>query len=123
MADTIARSFIHYALYAIYAQHNKEGDPKLWMITKTGLQKVFGNKSRIGSAQREQMQEACLVLGVAMAELSDRFIFFAPEDVESMIFDMTKKTGVLKKITAEFDKLKRSEAEKEWARQFEKAKS
>src|SRR4051812_36947457 len=98
MANTQAKTFIEYALSGFFLQNRRLNDPKLWVITKAGLQKVFGT-SRIGYAQREQMRETCIAAGIGMAELSDRFIFFDPDELKGMVFDMTKKADVLTKLT------------------------
>ena len=119
MADSKAKTFVLYALAGFYAQHSKANkSKKLWMISKSGLQKVLGT-SRIGYAQREELQQSCIAQGVGLAELSDRFIFFNPEDVEGVVFDMTSNADELKKLTAEFDRLKKTEADREWAERFE----
>ena len=76
--------------------------------------------TRIGYAQREELLQACIADGTGVAELSDRFIFFSPGDIEDLVVDMTKNTEELKKLTGEFNRLKKSEADKEWAERFEK---
>ena len=119
MADNKAKTFATYALVGFYQQNKKENkSKKLWMIKKSGLQQILGT-TRIGSAQREELLLACMTDGTGVAELSDRFIFFNPGDVESLIFDMTDHTDELKKLTAEFNRLKKTEADKEWAERFE----
>jgi hypothetical protein len=119
MADSNVKTFVKYALAGFYEQHAKNNkSKKLWMLKKTALQKVLGT-TRIGYAQREELTTICKEEGVGMAELSDRFIFFAPDDVEHLVFDMTSSAEELKKLTAEFHRLKKSEADKEWTERFE----
>jgi hypothetical protein len=46
-------------------------------------------------------------------------IFFNPEDIGGLVFEMTPNADELKKLTAEFDRLKKTEADREWADRFE----
>jgi hypothetical protein len=118
-AESNVKAFVKYALAGFYEQHAKANkSKKLWMLRKTALQKVLGT-TRIGYAQREELTNICKEEGVGMAELADRFIFFAPNDVEHLMFDMTSSAEELKKLTIEFHRLKRSEADREWAERFE----
>ncbi len=115
-----ARSFVEYALQGFYAQARR-ADPKpkkFFTISKAGMAQVFG-ASRIGYAQREEMQATCQRLGIAMAELSDKIIFFDPAQIAGEDYDMTAKAAQLRKLTEEFDRLKRTAADEEWARRFE----
>jgi hypothetical protein len=115
----LVESFVEYALTGFYADHLKSeaGSKRLLMISKAGLQAVLGSK-RIGSAQREQLRNSCMRLGIGMAEFSDRFIFFAPEDVQDITYDITNAKGRLQEETEEFARLRPSEADKQWEKMY-----
>jgi hypothetical protein len=119
-----AKTFVEYALQGFYIQTRNvdaEKDKKFFVISKSALQKVLGT-TRIGYAQREDLQQTCQRLGIGMTELADRFIFFDPDQIAAQDkFEMSSKSAQLKKLTDEFHRLKRSEAEKEWAERFEAA--
>lgn len=115
-----AKTFIEYALSGLYVQERKKDAGKTFFeISKSNLLKVLG-MSRLGSNQRDELQDTCIRLGIAMVELSDRFIFFDPEQLEGVSrYSMNSNVAKLKKITDEYDKFKRSEADKAWEKQFE----
>jgi hypothetical protein len=119
-----AKTFVEYALQGFYAQTRKTpktSDKKFFVIKKSALQQVLG-MTRIGYAQRDDLQQTCLRLGIGMTELADRFIFFDPDQITAEdTYDMSSKASQLKKLTDEFHRLKRSEAEKEWDVRFEAA--
>jgi hypothetical protein len=104
----------------LYVQERKKDAGKTFFeISKSNLLKVLG-MSRLGSNQRDELQDTCIRLGIAMVELSDRFIFFDPEQLEGVSrYSMNSNVAKLKKITDEYDKFKRSEADKAWEKQFE----
>jgi hypothetical protein len=111
---------VEYALQGFYLQTRKTSDKKFFVIKKSALQQVLG-MTRIGYAQRDDLQQTCLRLGIGMTELADRFIFFDPDLIAGDEYDMSSKASQLKKLTDEFHRLKRSEAEKEWAARFDAA--
>jgi hypothetical protein len=115
-----AKTFILYALSGLYANENGKDVKKIFFeISKPKLLNVLG-MSRLGSSQREELQDTCIREGIAMAELVDKFIFFDPEMTkESGVFNMDAKASQLKKWTDKYDKLKRGEADKEWYGEFE----
>jgi hypothetical protein len=120
-----AKSFIEYALSGWYIQERKKSGNhlKFFEISKANLVKVL-SMSRLGSNQREELQETCIRLNIAMVELSDRFIFFDPDELDQENrYLMNAKVGQLKKITDEYDRLKRSEADRAFERQFEPAEA
>ncbi|OKO72131.1 hypothetical protein AC628_26855 [Bradyrhizobium sp. NAS96.2] len=54
-----------------------------------------------------------------MVELVDRFYFFDPEQLpKEAVFNMNGKATQIKKLTDEYDRLKRNEADKAWYEQF-----
>jgi hypothetical protein len=117
MADTVAKVFIHYALAIFYQEHKdtkKAEGKKLWSIKKSELQDVLGLTSRLSAHKREQMFEACIKENIGMVELSDRFIFFSPDDIKGLIYDMSPHAKELKALTNEYDALKRSEADRRY---------
>ncbi|WP_027530101.1 hypothetical protein [Bradyrhizobium sp. WSM3983] len=113
-----AKTFVEYALQGFYVQARRSTDKRFFSISKAGMHKALGT-SRVGYAQREEMRSTCQRLGIGMSELPDKFIFFDPEQLASDEYDMTAKAATLKKLTDEFDRLKRSEADREWAERFE----
>jgi hypothetical protein len=116
---SLAKSFVQYALSGLY-ESKKVANPKkkLWVIKKSDLQKVLGT-SRIGYAQREELRETAMGQGIGMAELSDRFYFFNPDDVEEFSFNMASKdVSDLKKWTTDYNRLKKAEADREWEAEF-----
>jgi hypothetical protein len=114
---SLAKSFVQYALGGLYRK-TEVTKKKLWVIKKADLQKVLGT-SRIGYAQREEMQETAMREGIGMAELPDRFYFFNPADVEELSFNITaKEVAQLKKWTGDYDRLKKAEADREWEAEF-----
>jgi hypothetical protein len=115
-----AKTFIEYALAGLYVQETKKDTGKTFFeISKANLLKVLG-MSRLGSNQRDELQDTCIRLGIAMVELADRFIFFDPDKLEGENrYSMNSNVGKLKKITDEYEKFKRSEADKAWEKQFE----
>jgi hypothetical protein len=113
------KTFVKYVLTGFYGENKKANkSKKLWVISKSAFQRVLGT-TRIGSAQREDLFETCIKENVGCAELSDRFIFFAPDDILGISVNMTEHVEELKKLTDEFDKLKKTEADREWAERFE----
>lgn len=115
-----AKTFIEYALSGLYVQETKKDSGKTFFeISKPNLLKVLG-MIRLGASQRDEMQDTCVRLNIAMVELSDRFIFFDPDKLEGeKRYSMNSNVAKLKKITDEYDKFKRSEADKAWDKQFE----
>ncbi|GMO11294.1 hypothetical protein [Bradyrhizobium sp. TM233] len=115
-----AKTFIDYALQGFYRQERRKAkEKKFFEISKANLVKVLGGSARLGSSQREDLLDACVRQGIAMVELADRFYFFDPEQLpKEAVFNMNGKVTQLKKITDEYDRLKRSEADKAWYDEF-----
>ena len=111
---------LNTALQGFYVQARRTSDKRFFSISKAGMHKALGT-SRVGYAQREEMLLTCQRLGIGMTELSDKFIFFDPAEIGADEYDMTSKAPALKKLTDEFDRLKRSEADKEWGERFDDA--
>ena len=107
-------------MQGFYPQTRRTSDERFFVIEKPALQQVLG-MTRIGCAQRDDLRQTCLRLGIGMTELANRFIFFDPDQIAADESDMSPKASQLKKLTDEFHRLKRSVAEKEEADRFEAA--
>lgn len=115
--DAKVDAFIYYVLQGFYRQ-NPDAHGQLLVLNKADLQTILEAK-RIGSAQRAQLRDACIHEGIAVAELSDRFIFFEPQDMADRTFKITPRdVSRLSKETREFARLRSNEADEEWDKRY-----
>jgi hypothetical protein len=115
--DPKVNAFIYYVLEGFYAKARK-AHGQLLVLKKSDLYTILGCK-RLGSAQRAQLQEACIYENIAVAELSDRLVFFSLDDVaRDRTFDMTPHVTRLRDETNEFALLRSREADEEWEKRY-----
>jgi hypothetical protein len=112
MSEGRINAFVEYVVPGLLQDRRSKGKPFL-SVGRGALTHILGGQ-RLGSAQKEELREACKKHDIGLAERADQFLFFDWDDVLDLTINATSHKDDLKKHTDHFAKMHRRAADEEW---------
>lgn len=112
MADIRINAFVEYVVTGSLRDRKAKGK-RFLSVGRSALTYILGGQ-RLGSAQKEELREACKKHDIGLAERADQFLFFEWDDVLDLAINATSYKDNLKEHTDHFAKMHSRAADEEW---------